>query len=335
MKFLVQTLIFCSLFLINLDAQILSAKQLFNKTTVKVKEEKISQSQIFYGQTTVDTSKIFDVTTRFDGYITKLFANEDFMYIKKGEPLFELYSNELVTVQKELKISKQINENLYNSSFEKLIALGLQDQELKRIKTSNTVFDNIALYAPFNAILLKRNINNGSAIKKGQLLLQLANIEQLWFIAQVYQNDLISIQKGMPSKLYVDGIKQPFKTYVDRIYPIVDEKSKTVSVRFVVENKELKLSPNMFAKVEVKTKEKIALTLPKEAVIQKGNKHFVFLYLSSEEYEPIEVEAKRINSNTYEILSGLKANEEVINNALFLLDSDAVTNSLYSKDEEW
>lgn len=328
-------LIFLVGFSLSSSAQIIDAKQLFNKTTVKVKEEKISQSQTFYGQTSLDTSKVFDVVTRFDGYITKLYANEDFMVIKKEAPLFELYSNEVLSIQKELHIAKQINANLYQSGLDKLLALGLHEKVLNRIKDSSKTHENIAFYAPFNAILMKRNINNGSAVKQGELLLQLANIEELWFIAQVYQNDLTSIKKGLEAKLYIDGFKEPFKTKVQTIYPIVDEKTKTVPVRFVVENKNLQLSPNMFAKVVVQTHEKTALTLPKSAVIQKGNKHFVFLYHSQEEYEPVEVEAKRISANSYEIMSGVNANDEVINNALFLLDSDAVTNSLYSKDEEW
>ncbi|MFA7092442.1 MAG: HlyD family efflux transporter periplasmic adaptor subunit [Arcobacteraceae bacterium] len=335
MKFLIQMLSGLIVVSMSVNAQIIDAKQLFNKTTVKVKEETISQTQTFYGQTSVDTSKVFDVVTRFDGYITKLYANEDFMLIKKETPLFELYSNEVASIQKELHIAKQINANLYQSGLDKLTALGLHDKELHHIKNSPQTNMNIAFYAPFNAILIKRNINNGSSVKQGQLLLQLANIEELWFIAQVYQNDLTSIKKGLEAKLYIDGFKEPFKTKVHTIYPIVDEKTKTVAVRFVVENKNLELSPNMFAKVVVQTHQKTALTLPKNAVIQKGNKHFVFLYHSQEEYEPLEVEAKRINANMYEIISGLNVNDEVINNALFLLDSDAVTNSLYSKDEEW
>lgn len=334
MNFLYKTLIISILFTVNSYAKILDAKQLFNKTTVKVKQEAISQTKSFYGQTMVDTSKVYDVVTRFDGYITKLYANEDFMNISKGEPLFELYSNELRSVQKELLIAKNINKNLYRSAVEKLVALGLQDKEIKRIKESKTVFD-ISLYAPFNSIILVRNINEGSYVKQGQLLLQLANIEKLWFIAQVYQNDLAYIKKNLKAKLYVDGFNTPFETKVDTIYPIVNETTKTVSVRFVMQNKNLSLSPNMFAKVLVQTEEKTVLTLPKTAVIQKANKHFVFLYLSQEEYEPLEIEAKRISSNKYEIISGLKENEEVIDNALFLLDSDAVTNSLYIKDEEW
>jgi membrane fusion protein, copper/silver efflux system len=317
------------------QAQILEAKQLFNKTTVKVKEEKVFQTQTFYGQTSLDTSRVFDVVTRFDGYITKLHANEDFMLIKKEAPLFELYSNEIMSIQKELLITKSFNEKVYKSGLDRLLALGLHDKELQKIKNSQHAYENISFYAPFNAILMKRNINNGSSVKQGELLLQLANIDQLWFLAQVYQNDLALINKGSVAKLYVDGIKEPFITKVENIYPIVDATTKTVPVRFTVENKNLQLSPNMFAKVVVQTHEKTALTLPKNAVIQKGNKHFVFLYHSQEEYEPLEVEAKRISANSYEIISGLNANDEVINNALFLLDSDAVTNSLYSKDEEW
>jgi len=335
MKTIISLTLFLTLFVINAHAQILDAKQLFNKTTVKVKEEHISQANTFYGQTQLDTTKVFDVVTRFDGFITKLFANKDFMFLKKGEPLLTLYSNELITVQKELKIAQQLNDNIYNSSLEKLKALGLEQKELQRLKNSKNIQEDVLLYAPFDAILMKRNINEGSGFKQGQLLLQLANINQLWFVAQVYQNELKSIKKGQNAKLYVDGFQEPFISKIDTIYPIVDEKSKTVPVRFVVQNSNLELSPNMFAKVVVQTQVKKALTLPKSAVIQKGDKHFVFLYFSQEEYEPLEVQAKRISANSYEIQSGLKAGEEVIDNALFLLDSDAVTNSLYIKDEEW
>ncbi|MFA7084633.1 MAG: HlyD family efflux transporter periplasmic adaptor subunit [Arcobacteraceae bacterium] len=335
MKILYKIAIIVSLFSLSAYAKILDAKQLFNKTTVKVKEEKISQTQSFYGQISVDTSKVYDVVTRFDGYITKLLANEDFMSITKGQALFEIYSNDVYSVQKELRIVKDINANLYQSAVEKLVALGLQEKEVQRIKNSKTLLKDIALYAPFNSIVLSRNINEGSYVKQGELLLQLANIEQLWFIAQVYQKDLEHIKKNLKAKLYVDGFNAPFATKVDTIYSTVDELTNTVPVRFSVENKNLALSPNMFAKVSIQTQEKKALTLPKSAVIQKADKYFVFLYLSSQEYEPLEIEAKRIGANAYEIISGLTQGDEVIDNALFLLDSDAVTNSLYIKDEQW
>ncbi|XPV54952.1 MAG: hypothetical protein ACNI3H_10225 [Halarcobacter ebronensis] len=90
----------------------------------------------------------------------------------------------------------------------------------------------------------------------------------------------------------------------------------------------------MFAKVDIKQINREILTLPKTAVLQKGSKHYVFQYLSESEYEPIEVTAKRISSNKYEIIDGLEEGQRVINNALFLLDSDAITNGLYSSDDD-
>ncbi len=93
----------------------------------------------------------------------------------------------------------------------------------------------------------------------------------------------------------------------------------------------------MFAKVTLKDISKERLTLPKTAVLRKGSKYYVFEHLKDGEFEPIEIEAKRISSNKYEILEGLQEGQSVINNALFLLDSDALTNGLYdnSDDEDW
>ena len=141
----------------------------------------------------------------------------------------------------------------------------------------------------------------------------------------------------MPAKIYIDGMKKTIRSKVDYIYPIVDPKNKTIQVRFIIDNKELKIYPNMFANVKIQTSKKEMLTLPKTAVLNKGKKYYVFKPVSNKEFEPIEVEATRISSSRYQIISGLQANEEVINNALFLLDSDAVTNALYEEgeDDDW
>ena len=138
----------------------------------------------------------------------------------------------------------------------------------------------------------------------------------------------------MPAKIYIDGISKTIKSKVDYIYPYIDPKTKKVKVRFLIENKNMKLYPNMFAKVKIQNTKKVMLTLPNTAVLNKGSKFYVFKPLSDKEFEPIEVEAKRISSSKYEILDGLEKGEDVINNALFLLDSDAVTNNLYEEDDD-
>ncbi|APW64401.1 MULTISPECIES: efflux RND transporter periplasmic adaptor subunit [Arcobacteraceae] len=317
-----------------LNAQILEVSQVFNKKLVKVQKEHIGTLKSFYGTSALNETKIYDIVTRFDGYITNLYANEQYKSIKKGKALFTIYSDEINSIQQELQIAKKFNKSLINSNIEKLKALDINSSTIKRIKSSKKTIKNISFYSPSNAIILQKNINKGSFAKKGKLLLQLASLDELWFIASVYQKDLSFIKKDMKARIYLDGIKKPIVSKVDMIYPTLDLKTKTVDVRFVLENKDLKLIPNMFGKVDIKTIEKEMLTLPKTAVLSKGDKFFVFQNLSKTEFEPIEVKAKRISSNKYEIIEGLEEGQSVINNALFLLDSDATTNGLYSSDDD-
>ena len=317
-----------------LQAQILDAKQVFNKKTTKAMKEEISINKSFYGITKIDESSLTDVVSRFDGYITKLNANKKYMSIKKGEPLYSIYSQEILSIQNELQVAKNFNQNIYQSTLARLDNLDISKAEQQKIKDGKINLSGLAVTSPMNAILMEKNINQSSAVSKGTTLLQLASLDKIWFIASVYQSDLEFVKKESEALINIDGINQKIKSKVDFIYPIFDEKSKTVDVRFVLENEDLKLVPSMFGKVDINVKKDFMLTLPKTAVLKKADKFYVFKPLENGEFEPIKIEAKRISSNKYEILSGLNENDEVINNALFLLDSDAVTNALYESDKE-
>lgn len=322
--------------LTTLNAKIIEVNQLFNKTIVKVKQENVGAIKSFYGKTQLDETQTIDIVTRYDGFITKLNANKTYMNVKKGEALFSIYSDKVLSIQKELQVSKNINKKLYKSAVDKLVALDITGTELERIKKAKKTVKDITVRAPMNAIVMKKNINDGSAVKKGKLILQLANLEKLWVLADVYQKDLSFVKLGMPAKIYLDGFSSPIQSKVDYIYPVVEAKTKTVKVRFILDNSKLNYFPNMFANVKLQNSKRTMLTLPKTAVLNKGSKYYVFKPVSDSEFEPIEVEVNRISSSKYEIIEGLQANEEVINNALFLLDSDAVTNALYEEeDEDW
>ncbi|MDY0193841.1 MAG: efflux RND transporter periplasmic adaptor subunit [Aliarcobacter butzleri] len=319
-----------------INAEILDAKQLFNKKITKVKKEEILLSKSFYGITKIDESSTFDIVSRFDGYITNLNANKSYMSIKKGEPLYSIYSSEILSIQNELQISKELNQNIYQSTLLKLDNLDISKESQEKIKKGKLNNNGLVVTSPTNGILLQKNINNKSLVSKGTTLLQIASLDKIWFIASVYQEDLAFIKKDKQATIYIDGLNTSFNTKVDFIYPIFDDKSKTVDVRFILDNKELNLLPSMFGKVDIIDKQKELLTLPKTAVLKKTDSFYVFKYVSNDEFKPVKVEAKRINSNKYEIISGLNENDEVIDNALFLLDSDALTNSLYESDnEDW
>ncbi|WP_151949423.1 efflux RND transporter periplasmic adaptor subunit [Aliarcobacter butzleri] len=318
------------------NAEILDAKQLFNKKITKVKKEEILLSKSFYGITKIDESSTFDIVSRFDGYITNLNANKSYMTIKKGEPLYSIYSSDILSIQNELQISKELNQNIYQSTLLKLDNLDISKESQEKIKSGKLNNNGLVVTSPTNGILLQKNINNKSSVSKGTTLLQIASLDKIWFIASIYQEDLAFIKKDKQATIYIDGLNTSFNTKVDFIYPIFDDKSKTVDVRFILDNKELNLLPSMFGKVDIIDKQKQLLTLPKTAVLKKSDSFYVFKYVSNDEFKPVKIEAKRINSNKYEIISGLNENDEVIDNALFLLDSDALTNSLYESDnEDW
>ena len=317
-----------------LQAQILDAKQLFNKKITKVVKEEVSINKSFYGVTKIDESSLVDIVSRFDGYVTKLNANKKYMTIKKGEQLYSVYSQELLSIQNELQVAKNFNQNIYQSTFSRLDNLDISKSEQQKIKDGKMNSNGLVVTSPINGLLMEKNINQSSAITKGNLLLQMASLDKIWFIASVYQSDLEFIKKDNKALITIDGINQKLNSKVDFIYPIFDEKTKTVDVRFILENEDLKLVPSMFGKVDINVKKDVMLTLPKTAVLKKADKFYVFKPLENGEFEPIKIEAKRISSNKYEILSGLNENDEVINNALFLLDSDAVTNALYESDKE-
>lgn len=319
-----------------LNAQIIEAKQLFNKKVLKVKKEEVNITKSYYGITKIDESSLVDIVSRFDGYITKLYANKTYMTIKKDAPLYSIYSQEIQSIQGELEIAKEFNKNIYNSSLQKLDNLAITKKEQEKIKNSKIDSNGILITSPVNGILIEKNINNSSSVKKAEMLLQIASLDKIWFIASIYQNELAYIKKDMTASINIDGINKSINTKIDFIYPIFDDKTKTVNVRFIVDNQDYELVPSMFGKVNIEVSKDVKLTLPKTAVLKKSDSYYVFKPLDDGNFEALKIDAKRITSNKYEILGGLNENDEVINNALFLLDSDAQTNALYESDnEEW
>jgi Cu(I)/Ag(I) efflux system membrane fusion protein len=315
-----------------INAKPLEVSQLFNKKVVKVTKQNIHIVKTFYGDIRIPDDSIKDINIRFDGFVGKVYANKIYNLVKKDEKLFNIYSDEINLAMSEYLIS---NKNLRKNYLKKFSSYAIDDKVLKNLTKTKNVEDYINIYSPYDGFIISKNINDGSFAKKGKTLFQIANFEKLWVIAKVYQKDIKSIKIGMKAKVEIEGVGT-VNTKIDFIYPNVDNKDKTIKVRLEIENKDLNIFPNMFAKVSVSTLQKTMLVLPKTAVLTKADKHFVFIPDGSS-FEPKEITANRINSNQFEVI-GLNENDVVIDKAMFLLDSDAVTNGLYNasgEDEEW
>ena len=142
--------IFLIIVLLNsfLYSQIIDAKQLFNKKTTKVTKEELNINKSFYGVTKLDESSYVDIVTRFDGYITKLNANKKYMFIKKDEPLFSIYSQDIMSIQNELQVAKDFNQNIYQSSYKKLENLAISKNEQEKIRNGKMDANGVVVTSP-------------------------------------------------------------------------------------------------------------------------------------------------------------------------------------------
>lgn len=309
------------LLFLGLHARILDIKQLFSKEIITPKVKFITNNKEYYAITKINEQNIFDITLRYSGFITKLNVNKTYQNIKKGDVLFKIYSDEVYSTIKELVSS---NQRFFRKSISDKLDI------LEVAKKERYVKKSIKVYAKNNGFILDKNVNSGSFIKKGASIFKVANLDNIWVEADVYQEDLNLLKVGMSVEVNIDNTK--YSSTIDKIYPSLN-KQHLSTIRIILPNKNHKIKANSFAKVKVNLKKKKSLVLPSSSILTKGNEHFVFLALENTQYEPKLIDAQRIDSYTYKV-TGIDKNTKVLNKAMFLLDSDAINNALYD-NEEW
>ncbi|MFA7501063.1 MAG: HlyD family efflux transporter periplasmic adaptor subunit [Sulfurimonas sp.] len=301
-------------------------EQAFNVQSIKPKMQMQKITQSYYATTSYDEQKIYELVLRFDGNIENLDANELYKSVKKGQRLFDIYSKEIYTLKKELESTK----NLQTLNATILQKLKLYEVNQKAITSQDAA---IPFYSKYSGKIIQKNIYEGSYVKAGTTLLKIVDDSSMWVIAKVYQKDMEFVQEGMSALIDVEGLSEPIVAKVEKIYPKINKEDLTFDVRMDIKNPNFKIFPDMFAKVSFSKKLSSALTLPKDAVIKRADKFYVFVKISASQYEPKEVGVKYIGGY-YQILHGVDESSEVAQNALFLLDSDALTNGSYMS-EEW
>ncbi len=312
-----------------------TVEQLFSIQTVKVKQIMTQHTKENYGYVKADDAKVFDIAPRFGGYVIKLYANKIYKYVKKGEPLVTLYSPEVYKAKEDYLNSYRYtkgkkNKGMLNSAKLKLQLLGISRTEIAQVLQKKKVSQNTTIYAPTNGYLFAKNITNGSAFNAKNKLFEIVNIDSIWVEAKVFEEDVSWLKNATSFDINVKSTSKTYKTTSTLLYPSVDPKEATLTLRLRVQNKERRLFPGMYANIIAKDKQKSYLSVPQTAVIRKGGKYYAFIVGEFEgEYEPVEVSVTPLNNEIYIINSGLSAGEEVVNNALFMMDSDAQINGLF------
>jgi len=304
-----------------------TVEQLFNVKTVKVTTESIEKSRTYNGYVEIADEKIYTIALTQDGFIKGLTAANIYDKVRKGEKLFEIYSPEVYKTQIELLSAKKVSRSLAKNMETKLKLYDVSQRNINMIKKSNRASKYLPFYSPYSGIVIEKSVTEGSAVKKGMEVYKLADLSTVWVVAKAYESERAYLQKGAKVQVTLNGDKRVYDATIDFIYPIVDKVNKTIDFRITLENKKGTIQPNSYATIKSIQQQTTNLVLPTTAVVTKGDKHLVFIPGPYEgEYKSKSIEAKRISSIKFQVVSGLKEGDVVVNNSLFLIDSDIVIN---------
>jgi len=310
-------------------------KQLFSVVTTEVKKVQTSHSKKSYGYVKADEALTYAISPRFSGYVVKLFADKRYKKVKKGEALVSLYSPEVYKAKEEYLNSYNYSKNRKNkgmleSAKLKLELLGVAQREIQSVIKNKKVSQNTTIYSPVDGYIFSKNIISGSAFNAKTKLFEILNLDEVWVEAKIVEDDLEWIKEASRFNINFKSTSKTYSATSTLLYPMLDEKEATLTLRLRLKNEDNRLFPGMYATVISSTPNKEYLTLKRSAVIRKGGRYYAFVVGDFRgEYEPREIQTQMLNSDTYIITDGLNAGDKVVDNALFMMDSDAQINGLY------
>ncbi len=291
------------------------------------------------GNVDIDQRLIAYVQVRFPGYIRHVFANAVYQYVHKGEPLFTIYSPELVATQQEYLLARQDQKALNTSTVDgvatgaasltaaaeqRLRQWDIPPSELQKLKTTGKPITDLTINSPVSGYITEYNALPNMYVESSTRLYTVADLSRVWVYAQVFQEDVGRLKPGNSVQITVDAYPgHVFRGTIEQILPQVDRTTRTVRVRLVVQNPRLKLKPGMYVNCDLKAPLGRKLVVPATAVFQTGTQSLVFLYKGAGYLEPKQVTLGPQSGDFYAVLKGLKPHQQIVTSADFLIDSES------------
>lgn len=310
-------------------------EQLFNVKTVEVKEMNSAKKQVNYGYIVAQDSLKVDVTAWYSGFVQELYADTMYKKVLKGDALVKVYSPEVYKAKQDYLNSINYNKKssmpeMLQSAKTKLKLLGVDEKEISQIEQKGHAETYTTLYAPMDGWIFEKEINQGSSFDTKKKLFQIVNLDKVWIEVKLFQNELKNLENLNHFTVKIKGVEKVYQANKPLLYPAINPKEATSTLRLELDNSDGLLKPGMYAKVHATAESKKRLVIPHTAAIRKNGTWYAFLATDFKgEYEPVVIEVKPLDNIYYEITKGLSASDTVVNNALFMMDSDAQINSLY------
>jgi len=286
------------------------------------------------GRIEVDERRTYAISPKFEGWVERLYVNSTGQAVSKGQPLFDVYSPELVSAQREHALAVQGLAALKDADNEARAGMQqLADASRARLKNWDVADASkpgedgarVTYRAPVNGVVLEKKAVQGMRFMPGETLYQIADLSSLWVLADVNEQDIGQVQTGSRAQVKVEAYpERVFSGRVGFIYPTLSSDTRTVQVRIEIANPQRLLKPAMFANVEFGVgKGGKVLTVPTSAVIDSGTRQVVLVRLAEGRFEPRAVTLGSRSDDYVEVVSGIREGEQVVTSANFLLDSES------------
>lgn len=319
---------------------IIIAPNVINNLGVKtavVNTAKMQTSISAVGYVKFDENKLVHIHPRVNGWIEKLYIKSAGDPVLKDQPIYTLYSPQLVNAQEEFLIAlERKNQGLITAAKQRLSALQLSAQFIEDLEEDRIAQQTVTFYAPQSGVVDALQIREGFYVEPGNTLMSIGQLNNVWVEAEVFERDSAQIEVGLPVTMtleYLPGVQ--WDGAVNYIYPVLNPKTRTLRVRVSFENKQGLLKPNMFAEIDIRsTSAHESILAPKTSIIRTGIQDRAVLNLGEGRFKSIEVVIGRVNAQEIEILEGLRAGDEVVTSAQFLIDSESSKNSDFLRMSE-
>ena len=291
------------------------------------------------GRIEPDERRLYAITPKFEGYVERLHVNATGQPVGKGQPLFEVYSPELVSAQREYAIAAQGVDwlkdaggeaqrgmrQLAESSLMRLKNWDISEEQLKALAKSGETKRTLTFRSPVAGIVTEKKALQGMRFMPGEALYQVADLSAVWVVADVFEQDIGLVKSGAKATVRINAYPDKvFTGAITYVYPTLNAETRTVPVRVEVANAGQLLKPGMFAQVELPVAAKRSVvTIPTSAVIDSGTRRIVLIQAGEGRFEPREVKLGARSDTYVEVIEGVKDGEPVVVAANFLIDAES------------
>jgi Cu(I)/Ag(I) efflux system membrane fusion protein len=291
------------------------------------------------GRVEPDERRIYAISPKFEGYVERLYVNVTGQPVGKGQPLFEVYSPELVSAQREYAIAAQGVESLKEaggtaqsgmrqlaeSSLLRLKNWDISEAQIRTLAQSGEAKRTLTFRSPVSGIVTEKKALQGMRFMPGEALYQIADLSSVWVVADVFEQDIGLIRTGAKANVRINAYPDKrFEGKISYVYPTLNAASRTVPVRVELANPGLLLKPAMFAQVELPVSAKgSVVSVPNSSVIDSGTRQIVLIQQGAGRFEPREVKLGARSDNFVEVIDGVKDGESVVVAANFLIDAES------------